>query len=71
MSDFDYKKGYYRLFLFARISILILAVALMITGQICIHRGEVIEWLESWFEWVKYFGNSCDKEYAKIIEKYL
>lgn len=46
MSDFDYKKGYYRLFLFARISSLILAVALMITGQIYIHRGEVIECLK-------------------------
>lgn len=30
-----------------------------------------VQWLDSWFEWVKYFGNSCDKEYAKIIEKYL
>lgn len=46
MSDFDYKKGYYRLLLVARVSVLILGVALMMTGQICIHRGEVIECLK-------------------------
>lgn len=46
MSDFDYTKGYYRLLLVARISVLILGVALMMTGQICIHRGKVIDCLK-------------------------
>lgn len=46
MPDYDYVKGYYRLLLIARISVLILGVALMITLEICIYRGEVIDCLK-------------------------
>lgn len=30
-----------------------------------------IQFLESWFEWVKYFGNKSDKEYSEIVKKHL
>lgn len=46
MSDFDYTKGYYRLLLIARISVLVLGVCLTMSLQMCKYRGEVIDCLD-------------------------